>query len=715
MHLFRFICLVLLFVIHNQIALAQSEEPLWLDIGDLHNLYVPSGATLEEDMNNLGMQWPANIRLSGHTRSEGFWIGVKNWTNEDGELQEYKVLRNGPRSSTEEYVVMEHRLVSRWPETVVLVHGEFGGRGEQVIDDVDPDLPADRMVFSRIRTALGIEVERRAYAFGNSFHDDYHIIERTFSNTGNTDADDELELAGQVVMDAYFFNLWRWSGRVQAANHGSQGQQWGKYNMIDVVGDGNEQYPVDFTAIYSWAGYDPSFTQWNNLGSPMIEPADFSSPTDTIGRLAGMSMQGLVVLHADNSSTDRLYDPEIQPQTLGFLDSDESVLSGSAAIDSDFYELVILSRENPAVVDGGASRMYPHYADRIEPDGLFWEPSTDASQGKQGGHGATIAYGPYTMGVNEQVRVVEALVADGLSYEAATQIGRTYKRNGTNDAALIDYDANGDGQISDIPFDPSLFNSGGERLTKNQWFLTTRDSMFASMNLAHEVWRRSNEMQEYVFDGVPPPPQLFEITSTQEAITLRWETHVGVADPVAWEVYRTSEHLDNYPYELLAELPGSTRTLEDADVTENVNYFYHIQAVGEPTTPDPLGIVGTPTGTPFKSSLYFTQTYIPARLASTVDVPPIGAQLAQNSPNPFSVSTSIPYAVNGPDFLKITVVDLLGREVITLLDAFFEVDFADDIIWDGRDNGGRLVPSGLYYCQVTTTLGRDVIPMVIVR
>ena len=501
---------------------------------------------------------------------------------------------------------------------------------------------------------------------------------------------------------------------MQAANHGSQAQQWGKYNMIDVVGDGNEQYPVDFTAIYSWAGYDPSFTQWNNLGSPMIEMAEFSAPTDTIGRLAGMSMQGLVVLHADNSSTNRVYDPAVQPKTLGFLDADEALLS-NPAVDSDFYELVILSRENPTVVDGGASRMYPHYADRIEPDGQFWTPSSDASLGKQGGHEASIAYGPYTMDMNEQVQIVEAIVADGLSYEAATEIGRAYKRSGTDDEHLIEYDANGDGQISDIPFDYSAFNSGGERQTKNQWFLTARDSMFVSMDLAREVWNRSNEMDEYLFDAVPLPPQLFEVTSTREAVTLRWETHIGAADPQGWEIYKTSQYLDDHPYELIAELPGSARIFEDKDVVENVNYFYHILAVGEATAPDPLGITGTPSGAPFKSSLYHTQTYVPVRLASTVDVPPLGARLVQNSPNPFDESTTIPYAVNGPDFVKITIVDLLGREVITLVDDFFEVDFADDIQWDGRDQRGRLVPSGVYYCQVVTTLGRDVIPMVIAR
>ena len=713
MLLFR-ILLICVFIVGSPLVSLAQVDALWLDIGDLHNLYVPEGAVVEEDMQNLGMQWPANIRFSGHTRSEAFWIGVKDWTDEEGVLNEYQVIHHGPRNPSDAFVAVEHRLVSKWPETMVSVNGNFAGSNEQIIDDVNPDLPADRMIVSRLRTALGIEVERKAYAFGNAYHDDYHIIERTFTNTGNTDTDDDIELPGQTVTDAYFFNIWRWTGRVQASFHGSMAQRWGKFNMVDVVGDGHEQYPVDFTAIYSWAGYDPAFLEWNNLGSPMINPQELTAPTDTIGRMAGMSMQGMTILHADNSESDQTYDQAVQPKAMGFVDMDD-IFAGDGYSHSEFYQIVILGRENPDYGTGGAFRMFPHYADRIEPEGLFWEPSFDASLGKQGGHGSTVAYGPYTLDINQQVRVVEALVADGLSYDAATQIGRAFKRSGADDEALIEFDANGDGVISDTPFDYSSFNNGAERMTKNQWFMTTRDSMFASMQLAKEVWDRSDEMDTYLFDAVPPPPQFFEITSTRTAIGLRWETHIGVEDPVSWEVYRTSEYLDNHPYELLATLPGSTRSLDDTDVVKNTDYFYYLQAVGEPTVPDSLGITGTSTGAPFKSGLYYTQTFVPARLASTVDVPAIGAVVEQNSPNPFSESTTIPYAINGPDFVKITVVDLVGREVITLVDDFFNVDFAEDIVWDGRDNTGKRVPSGVYYCYVTTTFGRDVIPMVVVR
>lgn len=708
--------LVFMLCILSLASSAEAQiEPLWLDVGELHNLYPPSGASVESELQNLGMQWPAHLRLSGHTRSEAFWIGAKNWRNEAGEEEEYMLFLNGPRVPDNDFVVMDYRLVSRWPETNVLVHGAFGGRNNQVVSDVDPMLPADRMIVSRIRTEMGIEVERKAYAFSNPYHDDYHIIERTFTNTGNTDADDEIELPGQSVYETYFFNIWRWTGRLEASNHSSIAQQWGKFNMIDVVGDGNEEYPVDFTSIFSWAGYDPEFSQnnWNNLGSPMVTHQESSAPTDTTGRLAGMSMQGLMVLHADNSTTDASYDPQVQPRTLGFMDMDGFLSDGASFM--DLYELGILSRENPDFVREGASRMYPHYADRIEPEGDFWNPSRDASDGKQGGFGATVAYGPYDMEINNQVRVVEAIAAGGLNYDSALHIGREYKRSGFDDEALIEYDANQDGIISDAPFDYSSFDTGAERLTKNQWFMTTRDSMLSTMSRAKEVWDQSNGLSEYLFDAMPAPPAQFVVSSTRDKVVLDWSTHPGEGDPEQWELYKTVNYLDNLPYELIATLPGSARSFEDLEVQENTAYFYYVQAVGAATSPDPTGITGTPAGAPFKSSRYYTQTYLPAFLSQSVDVPPIGALVGQNHPNPFNGSTSIPFAVNGPDFVKIIVVDVLGQEVISLVDRFFERDFADDIEWDGRDYSGKLVPNGVYFCQITTTLGRHSVPMVVVR
>ncbi len=714
--LIRLLSAIILFFLLGHKPASAQEDPLWLDIGAFQNLYAAGGATVESEMDNVGMQWPAVLRLSGHTRAEAFWIGVKNWRDPDGELHPYRVFLNGPRAPDTEYTVLDHQVVGRWAPTDITVHGEPGGQHDVFVGSVDPSLPADRMALTRIRTGLGIDMERRVYAFSNEYHDDYHIIVRTFTNSGNVDGDDDIELPDQVVNEAFFFNIWRWTGRAQAADHGPDGQLWGKFNMIDVVGDGHEEYPVDFTAIFSWAGHDPSFatTSWDPLGSPMIEQRSSNAPRDTAGRLAGMSMQGLVVLHADTSPADPTYDPAVQPHTLGFLDMDEP-LTAQGANPRDYYELGILTRENPGIMPGGSSRMYPHYADRIEPSGAFWTPSNDASNGKQGGHGATVAYGPYTLAPGERVTIVEALAIGGLSYDAAMEIGAAFKRSGADDETLIEYDANSDSVVSRAPFDYAQLNTGAERLTKNEWFMTTRDSLFNSMRLATEVWNRSGRLSTYIFEALPAPPRRFDVSSTRETILLSWAAQSGHSDPEYWDIYRTVQYVDRLPYERIARLPGSARSFEDTAVQPNVNYFYYLVAVGQETSPDPLGIAGAPSGHPFSSNRYYTQTYEPARLASTAELPESGINLVPLVPNPFSSSTTISYAVSGPTHVRVSILNLIGQEIKVLVDRRFEDDFAEDIVWDGRNQSGQLVSSGVYYCQVSTPITVEVQPVVFVR
>ena len=57
---------------------------------------------------------------------------------------------------------------------------------------------------------VGITIDRKAYAWVNQAHDDYHIIEYVYTNTGNSDDDEEIELANQTLKDTYFFRIHRW-------------------------------------------------------------------------------------------------------------------------------------------------------------------------------------------------------------------------------------------------------------------------------------------------------------------------------------------------------------------------------------------------------------------------------------------------------------------------------------------------------------------------
>ena len=683
-------------------------EMTWMDIGEMHSRYAEIGAHYEGITDSRGLEWPAILRRSGHYRSKAYWIGLKDWNDESDEHWNYYVAYVGHLSNGSTFFSpVESRLVSKYPDPEVFVDGYPANDKLARVDEVDPDLPADRMLYQKYRSNLGIETERWVYAYANEIHDDYHIIKRRMTNTGNTDLDAHIELDGQSLNDVLFFNMYRWRGREEAGWHSSSAQVWGKFNMVDIVGDGNEEYPVDFTAIYLWAGQDPEFSEpWSSLGSPMLRELNWEVVGDTLGRLAGMSMQGRMVLHADASPADARFDPSIQPSTFGWVDTD-GIWAGDGVTFQDLYELVIRTRENPDFVTGGSSRMYPHHADRVEPSGEFWNPSGDPSNHKQGGHSASIAYGPYQMEFGDSIEIVEAEGAAGLSFRAASEIGEAYKRSGFDDDLRIPFDANDDGIINDFAWDYNVYQNGSELQTKNQWILTARDSMFQFMYRARDTWNASSDMTEYPILEPPKPPQKFEVFGRPDKVDLNWETMAGTSDPDRWEIYRTSDYVDRLPYELIATLPGSSRSYEDHTLLRGVDYYYFLQAVGSENPVDVRGLTGTPGGRPLKSSRYLTQTYKPTTLTR---LPGDNLGDFRIVPNPinFASDQSVRLLIgNDPTHGFVDFLDIPGRCTITIYTETGEfvhriehTSGSGNTSWDLTTSSRQPVVSGLYLVRV---------------
>ena len=69
--------------------------------------------------------------------------------------------------------------------------------------------------------------------------------------------------------------------------------------------------------------------------------------------------------------------------------------------------------------------------------------------------------------------------------------------------------------------------------------------------------------------------------------------------------------------------------------------------------------------------------------------------LSQNMPNPFNPSTTIEYQIAEAGQVRLVVYNLLGQEVRVLLDARTEAGHYT-ATWDGRDELGRQVASGIY-------------------
>jgi hypothetical protein len=80
---------------------------------------------------------------------------------------------------------------------------------------------------------------------------------------------------------------------------------------------------------------------------------------------------------------------------------------------------------------------------------------------------------------------------------------------------------------------------------------------------------------------------------------------------------------------------------------------------------------------------------------------PTSFELSQNYPNPFNPSTTIEFATPTATHVKLNVFNILGQSVKTLVDETLPVG-RHSVIWDGTNNQGRQVASGIYFYRMDT-------------
>ena len=80
---------------------------------------------------------------------------------------------------------------------------------------------------------------------------------------------------------------------------------------------------------------------------------------------------------------------------------------------------------------------------------------------------------------------------------------------------------------------------------------------------------------------------------------------------------------------------------------------------------------------------------------------PIKYMLHQNYPNPFNPATVIKYEIPTQGRVAITIFDILGREIIKLVDVVQGPGY-NTISWDGKNDSGLTVGAGLYFYQLQT-------------
>jgi len=76
-------------------------------------------------------------------------------------------------------------------------------------------------------------------------------------------------------------------------------------------------------------------------------------------------------------------------------------------------------------------------------------------------------------------------------------------------------------------------------------------------------------------------------------------------------------------------------------------------------------------------------------------VPVFVTELGGNYPNPFNPETNIRYSLEKAGNVSIEIFNIRGQRVKSLLNAMMN-EGEHTVVWDGRDDDGRQVGSGMY-------------------
>ncbi|MEM8889981.1 MAG: T9SS type A sorting domain-containing protein [Bacteroidota bacterium] len=80
---------------------------------------------------------------------------------------------------------------------------------------------------------------------------------------------------------------------------------------------------------------------------------------------------------------------------------------------------------------------------------------------------------------------------------------------------------------------------------------------------------------------------------------------------------------------------------------------------------------------------------------------PLGLELAESFPNPFSDQLRITYSLDQPGELRVSILDLRGRMIHKLYESK-QYPGAHQLLWEGEDTNGRKVSSGIYLIRFQT-------------
>lgn len=177
-----------------------------------------------------------------------------------------------------------------------------------------------------------------------------------------------------------------------------------------------------------------------------------------------------------------------------------------------------------------------------------------------------------------------------------------------------------------------------------------------------------------------------------QGVIISWRT-TRETDNLGFDVLRSTVERGGYikiTSRLLPSREDGAYTFRDSSAVAGTRYFYMLEDLSRGGTRMQHGPVAVTLQLPDRYSL------------------------EQNFPNPFNPATAVRFQLPRADRVQLVIVNTLGQQIRTLVAGRIEAGY-HAVIWDGRDDRGERVASGIYYCRLVTAGFQAVKKMLLIK
>ncbi len=236
----------------------------------------------------------------------------------------------------------------------------------------------------------------------------------------------------------------------------------------------------------------------------------------------------------------------------------------------------------------------------------------------------------------------------------------------------------------------ATFDGSTARFYINGVLESSKPATAAPRNLVKDLiigGAKHGSIFEYHYKGILDELRIWNIVKSGAEITAAMMSRLTGSEPGLAAYYNFDE--------------GTGQVLHDLSPNANHGKLGHAE---DPDDADPVWVLSDrPTTMAMMAMLPQGPASLDDELAEIAEIPQ-EFELMQNYPNPFNASTTIGYNVPNPsvgDALKVTleIYDLNGRLMKTLVNTTQAAGY-HQVVWNGIDEAGNTVPSGIYFYRL---------------